>query len=109
MEVHEYKYIVLGLIFLRYLSFSFDERRKELEEKLSDPKSQEFIESAEFRKQALEDKDFYLERGVLFVPVESRWSSLVKNATQPKIGEIIDKAVETLEDEYPGQLKDVVT
>ena len=108
IEVHEYKYIVLGLVFLRYLSFSFELRRKELENMLSDPKSKEYVQSVEFRNQALDDKDFYLERGVLYVPIESRWGHLVKNATQPRIGEIIDRAVETLENEYPRQLKDVV-
>ena len=108
VEVHEYKYVVLGLIFLRYLSFSFDERRKELEKRLSDPKSEDYVESADFRKQALEDKSFYLEQGVLYVPEKAKWDYLVKNATQPKIGEIIDNAIEILENEYPSQLKDVI-
>jgi type I restriction enzyme M protein len=52
VEVHEYKYVVLGLIFLRYLSFAFDERRKELEKAFSDPNSEEYISYEEFRKQA---------------------------------------------------------
>ncbi|MEM1986558.1 MAG: N-6 DNA methylase, partial [Nitrososphaeria archaeon] len=45
---------------------------------------------------------------VLFVPEVSRWDYLVKNASQPKIGEIIDRAIEVLENEYPRQLKDVI-
>jgi type I restriction enzyme M protein len=108
VEVHEYKYVVLGLIFLRYLSFAFDERRKELEKELSDSKSAKYISSEKFRKQALEDRDYYLAQGVLYVPEKARWSHLVKNATQPKIGELLDQAVESLEKEYPKQLKDVV-
>jgi type I restriction enzyme M protein len=108
VEVHEYKYVVLGLIFLRYLSFAFDERRKELEKAFSDPNSEEYISYGEFRKQALEDKDRYLKQGILYVPEQARWNYLVKNATQPNIGEILDKAVEILEEEYPKQLKDAI-
>jgi len=108
VEVHEYKYVVLGLIFLRYLSFAFDERRKELEKAFSDPNSEEYISYDEFRKQALEDKDRYLKQGILYVPEKARWDYLVKNATQPNIGEILDKAVEILEEEYPKQLKDAI-
>jgi type I restriction enzyme M protein len=44
----------------------------------------------------------------LYVPEEARWSYLVKSAGQPNIGEILDRAVEVLEDEYPRQLKDAV-
>lgn len=108
VEVHEYKYVVLGLIFLRYLSFAFDERRKELEKDFSNPKSNNYISSEEFRKQALEDRDYYLAQGILYVPQGARWGYLVKNATQPNIGEILDEAVEILEEEYPRPLKDVV-
>ena len=108
VEVHEYKYVVLGLIFLRYLSFAFNERRKELEKDFSNPKSDNYIASEEFQKQALEDKDYYLAQGLLYVPEKARWDYLVKNATQPNIGEILDETIEILEEEYPRQLKDVV-
>jgi len=108
VEVHQYKYIVLGLIFLRYLSYAFEERRKELEKVFSDPDSDEYIPYEELRKQALEDKDYYLAKGVLYIPEQARWEYLVKNATQPNIAEIIDQAIEILEEEYPRQLKDVI-
>jgi type I restriction enzyme M protein len=108
VEVHEYKYVVLGLIFLRYLSFAFEERRKYIEKECSLPKSKKFIASPEFRKQVQEDKDYYLSDGILYVPFEARWDYLVKKATQPNIGEIIDIAVEILEEKYPKQLKDVI-
>jgi len=97
IEVHEYKYVVLGLIFLRYISFAFEERRKEIKEK-----------EAKRCPKALEDKDNYLANGVLYVPEIARWDYIKKNANQPNIGEIIDKAIETLENEYPKQLKDVI-
>lgn len=108
VEVHEYKYVVLGLIFLRYLSFAFEERRRELQKAFSDPKSKDYISGEKFRARALEDKDYYLGARTLYVPEKARWDYLVKNATQPNIGEILDKAVETLEEEYPKQLKDVI-
>jgi len=108
VEVHEYKYVVLGLVFLRYLSFAFEQRRRELEKAFSDPASDEYISYEAFRKQALEDKDRYLKQGILYVPENVRWDYLVKNATQPNIGEILDKAVEILEEEYPRQLKDAI-
>ncbi|MEM2129138.1 MAG: class I SAM-dependent DNA methyltransferase [Candidatus Bathyarchaeia archaeon] len=108
VEVHEYKYVVLGLVFLRYLSFAFEERRKMLERAFSDPSSEEFIAYEDFRRQALGDRDRYLKAGVLYVPEEARWDFLVKNAGQTNIGEIIDRAVEVLENEYPRQLKDAI-
>ena len=108
VEVHEYKYIVLGLIFLRYLSFAFEERRKELEKKFSDKVSEAYIPYGKMREHAIEDKDYYLSEGVLYIPEEARWDYLVKNANQPNIGEILDRAVEILEKEYPKQLKDVI-
>jgi type I restriction enzyme M protein len=106
VEVREYKYVVLGLIFLRYLSFAFEERQKELEKSFSE--KQKAIRSKEFRKQIMEDSNFYLSSGVLYVPEKARWDFIVKNATQPNIGEILDRAVEILENEYPRQLKDVI-
>jgi type I restriction enzyme M protein len=108
VEVHEYKYVVLGLIFLRYISFAFEERRKQLEKEFSDPSGDKYVSSEDFRRQALEDKDYYLAQGNLYVPESVRWTYLVKNASQPNIGEILDKAVETLEETYPKQLKDVI-
>lgn len=108
MEVHEYKYVVLGLVFLRYLSFAFEERRKELSVAVSDPKSEEYVAYAEFRKQAVTDRDRYLKKGILYVPEKASWNYLTTNATQPNIGEIIDGAIAALEQEYPKELKDVI-
>jgi len=108
VEVHEYKYVVLGMIFLRYLSFAFEERQKELEKELADPKSEKYVELKEFRSKIKEDQDYYLSKGILFVPKEARWDYLFRNATQSNIGEILDKAVGILEEKYPKQLKDVI-
>ncbi|MFN7066031.1 MAG: type I restriction-modification system subunit M [Aquificaceae bacterium] len=108
IEVHEYKYVVLGLIFLRYISFAFEEKRKELEKRFTDETDDDFIPYEDMRQEALKDKDRYLSEGVLYLPEEAIWDYLVKNANQPNIGEIIDRAIELLEEEYPKQLKDVI-
>lgn len=108
VEVHEYKYVVLGLIFLRYISFAFEERKKELNERFSTPVCEDFIPYGEIREKAIEDKDYYLSQGILYVPPEARWDYLMKNANQPNIGEILDRAIEILEKEYPRQLDGVI-
>ena len=102
IEVHEYKYVVLGLIFLRYLSFAFEEKRKYIEEK----ELIQLLEDLKFK--FCEDRDFYIANGTLYVPEKARWDYIRKNANQPNIGEIIDQAIEILENEYPKQLKDVI-
>jgi len=108
VEVHQYKYIVLGLIFLRYLTYAFYERREELKKLFADEKSEYHIDDKELRDLALEDEDYYLEAGVLYIPEEARWNYLVRNANQPNIAEIIERAIEILEEKYPRQLRDVI-
>lgn len=105
---YEYKYAVLSLIFLRYMSYAFEERKKELEKKLADSVSGNFIPYENMRQEALEDKDRYLSHGILYAPDMARWDYLVKNANQPNISEIIDKVIELIEKEYPSQSKDVI-
>jgi type I restriction enzyme M protein len=82
MDAAEYKHVVLGLIFLKYISDAFEERHKKLsEDKLSDP----------------EDKDEYLADNIFWVPKEARWSFLKDNAKQPNIGVLIDDAMDAIE------------
>lgn len=102
VEVHEYKYVALGLIFLRYISFAFEEKRKRILEK----EVKDFPE--EYKLKVCEDPDYYLANGSLYLPESARWDYIVKNANQPNIGEILDRAIETLENQYPKQLKDVI-
>jgi type I restriction enzyme M protein len=86
MDAAEYKHVVLGLIFLKYISDVFGEVYNELKndpEKLSDP----------------EDKDEYKARNVFWVPSKARWESLQKNAKQPTIGIMIDDAMDAIERE----------
>jgi type I restriction enzyme M protein len=60
VESAEYKHLVLGLIFLKYISDSFESRRHELEAELSDPESEGYLESESDRAEVLEDRDEYL-------------------------------------------------
>jgi len=108
VEVHEYKYVVLGLIFLRYISFAFEERKKVLQERFSNKVCEDYIPYGGMREEALKDKDYYLSQGILYVPERARWDYINKNANQPNIGEILDRAIDILEEEYPRQLKDVI-
>jgi type I restriction enzyme M protein len=101
IEVHEYKYVVLGLIFLRYISFAFEEKKKEIQREIK-----KFPQK--IRAKVSEDRDIYQSNGILYIPENAGWDYIKKNANQPNIGEIIDKAIETLENEYPKQLKDVI-
>ncbi|MCM8765953.1 MAG: type I restriction-modification system subunit M N-terminal domain-containing protein, partial [Candidatus Omnitrophica bacterium] len=81
---------------------------KELQERLANKVCEDFIPYGEIREKAVEDKDRYLSEGILYVPEKARWDYLLKHANQPNIGEILDKAIEILEEEYPKHLKDVI-
>jgi type I restriction enzyme M protein len=82
MEPSDYKHVVLGLIFLKYISDAFDIKHQEL---LSDDAD------------AAEDRDEYAADNVFWVPKEARWSYLQANAKQPTIGTLIDDAMRVIE------------
>ena len=82
MEPSDYKHVVLGLIFLKYISDAFENKYQQLVK--DDPKS-------------AEDKDEYLAENVFWVPKEARWSNLQNNAKQPTIGTLIDDAMRVIE------------
>ncbi len=84
MDAAEYKSVVLGLIFLKYVSDSFEEKYEELQEdEYADP----------------EDKDEYIAENIFWVPKEARWSYINSNSKKPEIGQIIDKAMIAIEKE----------
>jgi len=86
MDAAEYKHVVLGLIFLKYISDAFEEHRKKLlAEPYADP----------------EDPDEYRGENIFWVPPEARWSELQKSTRQPTIGELIDRAMEAVERANP--------
>ncbi len=89
MDAAEYKHVVLGLLFLKYVSDSFEEQHKKLEaerEKGADP----------------EDPDEYLAENIFWVPQEARWGYLKANAKQPNIGQLVDDAMAAIERDNPA-------
>lgn len=84
MDASEYKHVVLGLIFLKYVSDSFNDKFQEL-----------LKEDSGFE----EDKDEYTAENIFYVPLEARWSTIESYAMSPEIGKVIDNAMELLEKE----------
>ncbi|MDX1297015.1 MAG: class I SAM-dependent DNA methyltransferase [Pseudomonas sp.] len=109
MDAAEYKHIVLGLIFLKYISDSFAGRRTELERKLSDEHDDYYLGSndPELINAELEDRDYYKEVNVFWVPAVARWESLRAAAKQVDIGKRIDDALSAIEAENP-RLKNIL-
>nr|WP_108872042.1 class I SAM-dependent DNA methyltransferase [Tessaracoccus timonensis] len=99
MDAAEYKHVVLGLLFLKYVSDKFEKRRELLEAQYSDPNSDTYLPSGEARAMMLEDRDSYTAEGVFWVPEGHRWDDLRKAAKQPDIGRIIDDAMDAIEKE----------
>jgi type I restriction enzyme M protein len=84
MDAAEYKHVVLGLIFLKYISDAFNEVYEELQkDPTSDP----------------EDVDEYVAKRVFWVPKKARWDYLANNAKKPEIGKLIDEAMDIIEKE----------
>jgi len=105
VESAEYKHIVLGLLFEKYMSDAFEQRREELRELTHDEDSMYYCgDDDEERQFILEDKDAYHGENVFYVPEEARWEYLIDNATDPDIGAKIDDAMRAIEDENPDRL-----
>lgn len=87
MDAAEYKHVVLGLIFLKYISDAFEEYHAQLQtEPYADP----------------EDPDEYRAVNIFWVPLEARWSYLKANAKQPTIGQLVDEAMLAIERDNPS-------
>ena len=93
MDAAEYKHVVLGLIFLKYVSDSFTEKYNAL-------KAEGYGDE--------EDRDEYLADNIFWVPKEARWETIKAHATNPDIGEVIDAAMEAIEKDNDS-LKGVLT
>ncbi|MCI9491065.1 MAG: SAM-dependent DNA methyltransferase [Dorea sp.] len=93
MDAAEYKHVVLGLIFLKYVSDSFEEKYQQL---VAEGYGDE------------EDRDEYLAENIFYVPKEARWGEIQKHATGADIGSVIDQAMEAIEKENDS-LKGVLT
>jgi type I restriction enzyme M protein len=96
MDAAEYKHVVLGLIFLKYISDSFEEHRAKLLAGVGD-----------YEGANPEDPDEYKAENVFWVPAEARWSQLQANAKQPTIGKLVDDAMVAIERDNP-RLKGVL-
>jgi type I restriction enzyme M protein len=89
MDAAEYKHVVLGLIFLKYISDAFEVQHAKLEAERAqgaDP----------------EDPDEYRAEGIFWVPPEARWSELQRNGRQPTIGQLVDDAMAAVERDNPS-------
>lgn len=135
LDAAVYKHVVLGLIFLKYVSDAFEERQNELREQFKDPEhdyylprengdtDQKWSDSIEVE---LESRDYYTEKNVFWVPIEARWQTLRDCAQLPPktplpwnkagkdepeemrtVGWLIDNAMEAIERENP-KLKNVL-
>jgi type I restriction enzyme M protein len=91
IDAAEYKHVVLGLIFLKYISDSFED----LFAKLSS-------NEGEFKGANPEDPDEYKALNIFFVPTEARWSLIQSSAKKPDIGKIVDAAMDSIEIRNPS-------
>jgi type I restriction enzyme M protein len=101
MDAAEYKHIVLGLIFLKFISDSFSARRAELTRRFADVNDEYYFpdSDAESLRVELEDRDYYRSENVFWVPEPARWENLRNFAKQADIGKRIDDALAIIETE----------
>ncbi len=92
MDAAEYKHVVLGLIFLRYISDAFEERHAAV--------------LAEWGSEAAEDPDEYTAESIFWVPPEARWAHLKAQARQSTIGQLVDDAMAGVEQRLVAELHD---
>ncbi|MGV3531885.1 MAG: type I restriction-modification system subunit M, partial [Chthoniobacteraceae bacterium] len=136
LDAAVYKHAVLGLIFLKYVSDSFAVRQAEIEAQLRDPQSDYFLDPADYGGEGspehleaihaeLEERDYYIEKNVFWVPALARWKTLQDSAKLPpgteieitngkktaykitSTGKLIDDALDAVEKENP-KLKGVL-
>ena len=134
LDASVYKHVVLGLIFLKYVSDSFEERQKELKEQFQNSghdyymAPEDYVDDYEGHLAAeLEVRDYYTEKNVFWVPLEARWQTLCDCAQLPpkaplpwnkpgkdepeemrSVGWLIDNAMEAIERENEKKLKNVL-
>jgi len=103
IDAAEYKHLVLGLIFVKYISDTFAARRAELERRFTDKSDDYYLQDCppELLAVELEDRDYYTEVNVFWVPESARWEALRAAAKQPDIGKRIDEALVVIEVENP--------
>lgn len=100
-EPSEYKHVVLGLVFLKYISDRFEARHRDLSSSVSEPASEYYIPNAARRTRVIENRDEYASHNVFWVPAEARWGAIQAKAKLPEIGQVIDTAMDLIEKENP--------
>ena len=134
LDAAVYKHVVLGLIFLKYVSDAFEERQKELREQFQNPDHDYYMAPDDYADDyeghlaaELEVRDYYTEKNVFWVPLEARWQTLRDCAQLPpkaplpwnkpgkdepeemrSVGWLIDNAMEAIERENEKKLKNVL-
>ena len=134
LDASVYKHVVLGLIFLKYVSDAFEERQKELREQFQNPDHDYYMAPEDYPDDyavhlaaELEVRDYYTEKNVFWVPMEARWQTLRDCAQLPpkaplpwkkpgkdepeemrSVGWLIDNAMEAIERENEKKLKNVL-
>ena len=96
IDAAEYKHVVLGLIFLKYISDAFETRRAKLTEELAAEKI-----TGDAAEKLLESRDEYTAENTFWVPLEARWASIQKQGKQPEIAKLIDDAMYAIERDNP--------
>ncbi len=99
----EYKYPVLGLVFLKYVSDMYDAQALVIKEKLSDPVSDLFIDDEEIREESyavfVQDRTFFTQDNVFWIPPDAHFDKLLEQASSPKIPQLLDDAMSLIETE----------
>lgn len=128
LDAAVYKHAVLGLVFLKYVSDAFEERRKELLVAFTDPSNDYYLgeDAGDLVHEELEIRDYYIEKNVFWVPAMARWENLQNNAKVApgteieikngkttvykftSIGKLIDDALDAVEKENEKKLKGVL-
>ncbi|WOB11096.1 class I SAM-dependent DNA methyltransferase [Piscinibacter gummiphilus] len=103
MDAAEYKHLVLGLIFVKYISDTFNAKREELARRFADEADEFHLADStpELLSEELEERDYYTADNVFWVPEAARWEALRASAKQADIGKRIDNALSLVEAENP--------
>ena len=97
IDAAEYKHIALGLIFLKYISDAFEQLHELL-----------VAGEGDYEGADPEDPEEYKAESVFWVPAKARWSALQAQAKQPTIGQLVDEAMEAIEQTNPKALKGIL-
>lgn len=88
LDAAVYKHVVLGMVFLKYVSDSFETRRQELIQEFTNPKSDYYLSdnpNDELVLEELENRDFYTEKNIFWVPATARWN-YIQNSIRLSLG-----------------------